>query len=365
MQSHCNNFLQTVDRTVESRIDWEHFSALRHGHSTLVRPFPISVAFSDDDSASTNKKTGEPLLWYDERASLLRGLGVEATYLGVGVDRGDYTKGILERFLAIERFLEIYPRYQGKFTFVQIGAPSRTHIKRYHDLLAEVEAEAERINWRFQAGKWKPIVFLARQHSHEEIEPYYRAADLSPGYFTARWHESGGQVKFLASRKDERGVLILSQFTGAARELRDALLVNPYDIEQTAEAIRVALEMAPEEKQLRVQRMRRTIKENNIYRWAGNLITELCEVRLDKQQEEQEDDHPKLTVRRVLATRHELRRFSSVVRPNAADREIKIREGQRWRKSQEPGGETGGAIAAGTVFSIPRAVLRVSVAARL
>jgi trehalose-6-phosphate synthase/uncharacterized membrane protein affecting hemolysin expression len=293
VQSHCNNFLQTVDRTVESRVDWEHFSALRHGHSTLVRPFPISVAFSDEDSSSKNKKTGEPHFWYEERAALLRGLGVEATYVGVGVDRVDYTKGILERFLAIERFLEKYPRYQGKFTFVQIGAPSRTHIKRYHDLLAEVEAEAERINWRFQAGKWKPIVFLARQHSHEEIERYYRAADLC---LVTSLHDGMNLVakEFLASRKDERGVLILSQFTGAARELRDALLVNPYDIEQTAEAIRVALEMAPEEKQLRVQRMRRTIKENNIYRWAGNLITELCEVRLDKQQEEQEDDYRKL-----------------------------------------------------------------------
>ncbi len=292
VQSHCNNFLQTVDRAVESRVDWEHFSVLRHGHSTLVRPFPISVAFDEEDAADKNE-SAEPRLSYDERTSLLRGLGVEATYLGVGVDRVDYTKGILERFLAIERFLEKYPRYQGKFTFVQIGAPSRTHIKRYHDLLAEVESEAERINWRFQAGKWKPIVFLARQHSHKEIDAYYRAADLC---LVTSLHDGMNLVakEFLAARKDERGVLILSQFTGAARELRDALLINPYDIEQTAEAIRVALEMAPEEKQLRVQRMRRTIKENNIYRWAGNLIAELCEVRLDKQ-EEREDDRAKAT----------------------------------------------------------------------
>ncbi len=289
VQSHCNNFLQTVDQTMESRIDREHVSVLRHGHSTLVRSFPISVAFSDDDL--TDKDQDDPLFWYDERASLLRGLALEATYFGVGVDRVDYTKGILERFLAIERFLEKYPGYQGKFSFVQIGAPSRTHIKRYHDLLAEVEAEAERINWRFQAGKWKPIIFQARQHSHKEIEPYYRTADLC---LVTSLHDGMNLVakEFLAARKDERGVLILSQFTGAARELRDALLVNPYDIEQCAEAIRVALEMAPEEKRLRVQRMRRTIKENNIYRWAGNLITELCEVRLDKPaSDEQPDQH--------------------------------------------------------------------------
>jgi trehalose 6-phosphate synthase len=283
VQSHCNNFLQTVDRVVESRVDWEHFSVLRQDHRTIVHPFPISVAFGEDDAADNNNNGSG----YLERTTLMRGLGVEATFMGIGVDRVDYTKGILERFLAIERFLEKYPTYQGKFTFVQIGAPSRTHIKRYHDLFAEVEAEAERINWRFQGGKWKPIVLLTRQHSHQEIEPYYRAADLC---LVTSLHDGMNLVakEFLAARRDERGVLILSQFTGAARELRDALLVNPYDIDQTAEAIRAALEMEPEEKQLRVQRMRKVIKEHNIYRWAGNLITELCEVRLDAPEDTQE-----------------------------------------------------------------------------
>jgi trehalose-6-phosphate synthase len=211
---------------------------------------------------------------------LMRSLGVEAAFLGIGVDRVDYTKGIHERFRAIERFLEKYPKYRNNFTFIQIGAPSRTHIKRYHDLMAELEAEAERINWRFQTGKWKPIIFLNRQHNHEQIDRYYRAADVC---LVTSLHDGMNLVakEFLAARPDERGMLILSQFTGAARELLDALRVNPYDIDQTAEAIRVALEMEPEEKQVRVRRMRKIIKEQNIYRWAGNLITELCEVRLD------------------------------------------------------------------------------------
>jgi alpha,alpha-trehalose-phosphate synthase [UDP-forming] len=276
IQSHCNNFLQTADRVVESRIDWEHFSLLRQGHRTIVRPFPISVDLTDDESIESDNHRVN----YFERSALMRSLGVEANFMGIGVDRVDYTKGIPERFRAIERFLEKYPKYQGKFTFVQIGAPSRTHIKRYHDLLAEVEAEAERINWRFQTGKWKPIVFLKRQHSHQEIERYYRAADLC---LVTSLHDGMNLVakEFLATRRDERGVLILSQFTGAARELRDALLVNPYDIDQTAEAIRAALEMEPEEKQMRIHRMRRNVKEHNIYRWAGSLITELCELRLD------------------------------------------------------------------------------------
>jgi trehalose 6-phosphate synthase len=176
--------------------------------------------------------------------------------------------------------LEKYPVYQGKFTFVQIGAPSRTHIKRYHDFLADVEAESERINWRFQTGKWKPIIFLNRQHSHTEIERYYRTADVC---LVTSLHDGMNLVakEFVAARDDEQGVLILSRFTGAARELRDAVLVNPYDIERTADAIRYALEMEPEERTARMQRLRKLVKEQNIYRWAANLIGELCEVRLD------------------------------------------------------------------------------------
>jgi alpha,alpha-trehalose-phosphate synthase [UDP-forming] len=274
IQAHCTNFLQTVDRTVESRIDWEHSAVQRLDHRTSVRPFPISVDMADAPNDPAIESA------YEERATLLKALGVEAGCMGIGVDRLDYTKGILERFLAVERFLEKYPNYQKIFTFVQIGAPSRTHIKRYHDLQAEIEAEADRINWRFQADQWKPIVLLNRQHSHKEIAPYYRAADLC---LVTSLHDGMNLVakEFVATRRDERGVLILSCFTGAARELQDALQVNPYDIDQTAEAIRVAIEMPPEEKQIRMQRMRKLVREHNVYRWAASLIGELCEVRLD------------------------------------------------------------------------------------
>jgi trehalose 6-phosphate synthase len=276
VQSHCTNFLQTVDRTLESRIDWEHFSVNRGGHRTRVKPFPISVRVPDPapDISDTDGSR------YIDRASLLRGLGIEALFLGIGVDRVDYTKGIVERFLAIERLLEKNPVYQGKFTFVQIGAPSRTHIKRYHDFLGEVEAECDRINWRFQRGKWKPIVFLKRHHSHDEILRYYKAADLC---LVTSLHDGMNLVakEFVAARHDEQGVLLLSRFTGAARELIDAVIVNPYDIERTADAICFALEMDPEERTSRMQRMRKLVTEQNIFRWAGNLIGDLCNVRLD------------------------------------------------------------------------------------
>jgi alpha,alpha-trehalose-phosphate synthase [UDP-forming] len=281
IQSHCNNFLQTVDRVVESRVDWEHFSVRRQDHVTLVRPFPISVDFTDVQRPDSTLES------YTERSTLLKALGVEATFMGVGVDRVDYTKGILERFLAIERFLVKYPSYQGQFTFVQIGAPSRSHLKRYHDLMVEVEAEADRINRQFQTDKWKPIVFLNRQHSHQEIQSYYRAAHLC---LVTSLHDGMNLVakEFVAARDDERGVLILSCFTGAAHELRDALQINPYDIDQTAEAIRSALEMEPEEKELRMRHMRKTVREHNVYRWAGSLIAELCELRLDASDDSKE-----------------------------------------------------------------------------
>ena len=275
IQSHCNNFLETVDHTLECRIEWERFAVTRSNHLTLVRPFPISVAYPEKPSAVRSDGS-----LYLERAALFKQLGVEATFMGIGVDRVDYTKGILERFRGIERFLEKYPSYQRQFTFVQVGAPSRTSIERYGQLLDEVELEAGRINARFQTASWKPIVLLKRHHSHSEIEPLYKAADLS---MVTSLHDGMNLVakEFIAARDDEEGALILSRFTGASRELRDALMVNPYDTEQLADAIHLALVMDPEERRARMRRMRGIVQENNIYRWAGNLITELSEIRLE------------------------------------------------------------------------------------
>ena len=276
-QAHCNNFLETVDAALESRIEWERFAVKRRGHTTFVRPFPISV-----DSRENVAEPGRPTVSsYELRASLLKNLGIEASFLGVGVDRVDYTKGIIERFRGIERFLERWPAYCGKFTFVQIGAPSRTTIQRYHDLFQEVQNEAARINARFQTGNWKPIALLTRHHSHAEIMPYYRAADLC---MVTSLHDGMNLVakEFVASREDGEGALILSQFTGATRELRDAIIVNPYDTEQLSDAIRAALEMDADERRSRMQRMRRVVKENNVYRWAGSLISELSEIRIDE-----------------------------------------------------------------------------------
>ena len=274
VQAHCNNFLDSVDRVLEARVDWEHFSVSRNDHESYVRPFPISVDSPEDRTAAANGID-------EERNLLLAEMGIGATFLGVGVDRLDYTKGIIERFQAVELFLERYPRYQEKFTFVQIGAPSRDRIGRYAEFHAEVAFEAQRINARFKHGKWRPIVLRDRQHDHTEVHRFYRAAHLCA---VTSLHDGMNLVakEFVMARQDERGVLILSRFTGAARELRDAVLVNPYDIQATAEAIAHALEMNVHEVAGRMRRMRKTVKEHNIYWWASSLIGDLCEIRLSE-----------------------------------------------------------------------------------
>ncbi len=275
IQSHCNNFLETVDRALEALTEWDRFAVNRQGHITRVRPYPISVAFPENSQpAGESRNAGK------ERAALCAEMHVEASLLGVGVDRIDYTKGILERFRALERFFELNPAYQQRFSFVQIGAPSRTDIERYKNFLDEVSAEADRINARFQTSRWKPIVFRKKHHSHEEIARFFHASSLC---MVTSLHDGMNLVakEYVAAREDERGVLILSTFAGAAHELSDALLVNPYDVAQLAESIHRALEMPEEEQARRMQRMRHTVREHNIYRWAANLLSDLTDIRIE------------------------------------------------------------------------------------
>jgi len=275
IQTHCNNFLETVDRAVEALTEWDRFAVNRQGHVTRVRPYPISVAFPENSyDVNESRSSGA------ERAALCAEMDIEASLLGIGVDRVDYTKGILERFRAIERFIELNPAYQQRFTFVQIGAPSRTDIERYRSFLAEVSAEADRINARFQTSRWKPIVFRKKHHSHEEIARFYRACSFC---MVTSLHDGMNLVakEYVASRDDEHGTLILSTFAGAAHELSDALMINPYDISQLAETIHRALEMSEEEQCTRMRRMRHNVREHNVYRWAAHLLSDLTEIRIE------------------------------------------------------------------------------------
>jgi len=271
-QAHCNNFLDAVDRYLEARIDRERHSVVMGGRETLVRPYPISVEWPSRWLA-----TAPPV--NECRSSLRRELGLAPDALmGVGVDRLDYTKGIAERFLAVERLLERCPEHVGRFTFVQLAAPSRTLIPRYHALNEEVGRIAARINERFGKGRYRPIVLHLSSHEPPEVFRAYRAADFC---YVSSLHDGMNLVakEFISARDDLRGVLILSRFTGAARELTEALVVNPYDLEAASAAMAAALVMPIDEQQERMRALRNLVAEFNVYRWAGRMLQDATRLR--------------------------------------------------------------------------------------
>ncbi|MBU1000288.1 trehalose-6-phosphate synthase [Patescibacteria group bacterium] len=261
-QQHCNNFIETVSREIESLLDFEQLTITRNGHTSCIKPFPISIAFPNrfknkDDKFNSMK--------------FLKSLNIKTKYIGVGVDRLDYTKGILERLKAIEIFLKRYPAYVGNFTFIQIAAPSRSKIKEYQRFTEAVEKEVERVNNLFRKNGWKPIILFKRHHTQEEISRFYKLANVC---LVTSLHDGMNLVakEFVAARNDEKGVLILSQFTGSSRELKDALIINPYNGEQTADAIKVALELSPLEQTKRMKKLREVIKNYNVYRWSAEIL---------------------------------------------------------------------------------------------
>jgi len=271
-QQHCHNFIDSVDAFMESRIDREATAVYQGHHKTLVRPYPISIEW--------------PVRWLKEvppvpeaRAAVRRELGLpDDALLGVGIDRLDYTKGIEERLTAVDELLQRYPEFRGRFTFVQLAAPSRTKIRRYLELNERVAALTAEINARWANGTYRPIVLLRAHHEPTAVFRFYRAAELC---YVSSLHDGMNLVakEFVAARDDEQGVLVLSQFTGAARDLTEALVVNPYDVRQAAGAMAAALRMPPSEQRVRMQSMRRLVAEFNVYRWAGRMLVDAAELR--------------------------------------------------------------------------------------
>jgi trehalose 6-phosphate synthase len=268
----CSNFIDAVDRYLESRIDRVQQAVVQHGRTTIIRPYPISTEW--------------PVRWLESapsvsecRTSVFAELDLPSdALLGVGVDRLDYTKGLEERLLAVERLLERVPALHGRFTFAQLAAPSRTEIDRYRQLNENVERLAARINERFGRGSYRPIVLSRRHHEPPTVFKYYRAADLC---YVSSLHDGMNLVakEFVAARDDERGVLVLSQFAGSARELTEALIVNPYDLDEAASALAMALEMSPDEQRARMRSMRAYMSEFNVYRWAGKMLVDAGRLR--------------------------------------------------------------------------------------
>jgi trehalose 6-phosphate synthase len=269
---HRKNFLETVDRYLETRIESETSTISYGGELTQVESYPISIAWPQEKDM--------PALDVSQcRDRVRRSLGLPAEhFLGLGVDRLDYTKGIIERFQAIERMLEINPHMVGRFSFVQIAAPSRSSLEEYQDFEARVRNLAQRINQRFSSRSYQPIILKAEHHEQEQLQQYYRAADVC---MVTSLHDGMNLVakEFIAMRDDEQGVLILSQFTGAARELHEALIVNPYHIEQGAQALYRALTMPRNEQRERMRSMRMRVEDFNVYRWAGHMLLDAARLR--------------------------------------------------------------------------------------
>jgi trehalose 6-phosphate synthase len=271
-QQHCNNFIDSVDAFMESRIDREARAVVQGPRRTLVRAYPISIEW--------------PVHWLESmlpvaecKSAVFGELGVpEGTLLGVGVDRLDYTKGIEERLLAVDALLTRHPEFRGRFVFAQLAAPSRTKIARYLELNERVEALVRQINEKWARDEYRPIFLKRAHHEPATVFRYFRAADLC---YVSSLHDGMNLVakEFVAARDDEAGVLVLSQFTGAARDLTEALVVNPYDLTEAGDAMAAALKMPLDEQKERMRSMRRVVSEFNVYRWAGRMLIDASELR--------------------------------------------------------------------------------------
>jgi trehalose 6-phosphate synthase len=271
-QFHCNNFFETVDRFIESRIDREHASVTLGGRETMVRAYPISIEWPPKAMA------GQPSI-AECRSSVRSSLGLAADVkLAVGIERFDYTKGILDRMRAVDLLLRVHPQWKGRFVFVQVAAPTRSKLSSYSQLHGEAVALADDINGRHGDGSCAPVRLVVRHHEAADVFTLFRAADLC---VVSSLHDGMNLVakEFVAARDDEQGVLVLSSFTGASREMLEALIVNPYDTQELASAIDVALRMPAAEQRERMRLMRQQVRERNVYRWAGQMLIDAARVR--------------------------------------------------------------------------------------
>jgi trehalose-6-phosphate synthase len=269
---HCQNFLATVDRYVECQIDHERMTVTTRGHVCHVTAYPISIEWPPRWLA---KVAPAPVA---QKAVRERFKIAPSVRIGLGVERWDFTKGIVERFYALEALFDKQPHWRGRLTFLQVAAPSRSKLPAYQALQKQTVAEMERINARFATPDWQPIVLIGMHQEPAQVFELLRAADFT---LVNSLHDGMNLVakEFVAARDDEDGVLILSTFAGASRELPEALLVNPYDVGETAAAIATALDMPREERRKRIQLMRRTVAEFNVYRWAGRMLMDVARIR--------------------------------------------------------------------------------------
>ena len=267
-QSYCNNFLETVEHSLETRSKRDKSAVSYRGKASLVQPFPISVDFDRLAQEAGSEEVER------EMDSLRRELDLEGKYVGVGMDRMDYTKGIPERLQALDKFLEDFPSYRGKIVFIQAGMPSRTRIESYRNLGQKIDDLATNINDKHGNDSWKPVIMMTRQLSLSQLAALRRLASFC---VVSSLHDGMNLVakEFVSSRIDGDGVLILSQFTGAVTEMPEAISINPYAINNFAQKIKEAIEMPEIERRRRMKAMRETVATNNIYWWGASMVSRL------------------------------------------------------------------------------------------
>jgi trehalose-6-phosphate synthase len=264
---YCLNFLESAQRYLECRVDLEEMSITLGGHRTLVRAYPISVEWP------------YPAAPRREREALRRSHGVARdVHVSLGVDRADYTKGLLERVAAVELLLEENPSLIGKYVLMQLASPTRSRIRKYQQLAIDLQEAVDRVNERFGTAAWQPIVLQMRTFSPDEVRKYYRMADSA---LVTPLHDGMNLVakEYVAACDDGDGALVLSEFAGAAKELDGALVVNPYDTGQMAEAILRAVRMPIAERRARMQVMRERIAAHSIYDWSESLLRDMSNAR--------------------------------------------------------------------------------------
>ncbi len=273
IQYHCNNFMDTIDRGIEAKVDYEHYRIYRGGHPTSVRPFPISVDSAQIESDARLPRVDEKVLEF----SAATGLRTAEQRLFVGADRIDYTKGIPERLRAFDSLLQRHPELRGSISLMQLAAPSRIHLDVYRDLNDRIEDLVDDINWRHQTDEWQPVHYLKAQHDYYAVLAAYRMADV---LLTTSLHDGMNLVakEFISTRSDISGVLVLSQYTGAAREMPEALLVNPFDVEDLSTVMYAACTMPNNEVRQRMSRLRDHLTNNNVYSWGAKIFDEIRRV---------------------------------------------------------------------------------------
>jgi len=274
VRNYCQQFLTTADRTLECRVESEQWTITRGGHETTIRAFPISIDFDGQDKLARRITVEKARAHWREKLSLPGDL-----LLGIGIERMDYTKGIADRFRALDLFFEQHEEWRGLVTFVQVAAPSRTQIPAYQAVEKEITALKTEINNRWGTDKWRPLHLIISHFDSEEMTSLHLASHFM---IVNSLHDGMNLVakEYCASRYDEAGVLILSKFTGAFRELREALGVNPFATHETADAIHASVTMGEAEQARRMKRMRATIQEYNVYRWAGKILANLLHIDL-------------------------------------------------------------------------------------